>query len=507
MEPTARGCSAFSIRAQQGPTPLETVDPVRLGATGRGMMGRMSVDPASVRAALADAVPDVYWTDRPDRPTPRPTLTGSGHRADLVVVGGGFTGLWAAILAKEDDPSRDVVLLERGRFGVAASGRNGGFVSPSLTHGLAQGIACWPDEVPTLERLGAENFAALAAAVERYGIEADLHVPGEITMALDEHQLDAVTEGYELHRAHGVPVTYLDEAAARARVDSPRYLAGFVDPTVGLVDPGRLVWGLADAAERLGVRLHEDTAVTAFDEESSGLTVRTEWGSVRADRVVLGTGAFRGPLRRLAHYTLPVYDHVLMSEPLSAEQLSALGWEGREGLTDAGNQFHYYRRTLDDRVLFGGFDANYHFPGRIDPRLEQSESHDLLARHFFEIFPQLEGLRFTHRWAGVIDTTSRFTPVFGTAFGGRLAYAVGYTGLGVASTRFGARAALDLVDHRDTEVTRLGMVRRKPLPFPPEPLRYLGVRATRASLAAEDRTGKRNLWLRGLDAVGIGFDS
>ena len=209
------------------------------------------------------------------------------------------------------------------------------------------------------------------------------------------------------------------------------------------------------------MRLHEDTSVTGFDREEGAVVVRTEWGSVRADRVVLGTGAFRGPLKRLALYTLPVYDHVLMTEPLSRAQLDAVGWQGREGLTDAGNQFHYYRRTLDDRVLFGGYDANYHFPGRIDPKLEQSASHDLLARHFLEIFPQLEGLRFTHRWAGVIDTTTRFTPVFGTALGGRLAYAVGYTGLGVASTRFGARVALDLVDGRDTEVTRLEMVRQQ----------------------------------------------
>lgn len=464
--------------------------------------------PSAVRAALADAVPDVYWTDRADvRPTPRPALTGSGRRADLVVVGGGFTGLWAAVQAKEDDPSREVVVLEKGRLGVAASGRNGGFVSPSLTHGLAQAVGCWPDEVATLERLGAENFAGLAEAVQRYGIDCDLHVPGELTLALDEHQLGTVRSAYELHREHGVDVRLLDAAQARARVDSPRYLGGMFDPTVGLVDPARLVWGLAAAAESLGVRVHEDTAVTGFDEDGSGVLVRTEWGSVHGRRVVVGTGAFRGVLRRLSWYTLPVYDHVLMTEPLSAAHLDAVGWRGREGLTDAGNRFHYYRRTLDDRVLFGGFDANYHFPGRIDPRLEQSASHDLLARHFLEIFPQLEGIRFTHRWAGVIDTTTRFTPVFGTALSGRLAYAVGYTGLGVASTRFGARVALDLVDGRDTEVTRLGMVRRKPLPFPPEPLRAVGVRATRASLAAEDRTGRRNLWLRALDAAGVGFDS
>ncbi len=470
-------------------------------------MPAMTADSTAVGASLADAAPEVFWTDRPDRPPARPAMTGARHRADLVVVGGGFTGLWAAIQAKEDDPSRDVVLLERGRLGIAASGRNGGFVSPSLTHGLAQGLACWPEEMRTLERLGAENFHALRDSLTRHGVDADLHVPGEITMALTPHQVGSVRDSYELHRAHGIPVTHLDADAARARVASPRYLSGFLDPTVGLVDPGRLVWGLADAAERLGVRVHEDTTVTGFDREEAAVVVRTEWGSVRADRVVLGTGAFRGLLRRLALWTLPVYDHVLMSEPLSAGQLAAVGWEGREGLTDAGNQFHYYRRTLDDRVLFGGYDANYHFPGRIDPRLEQSPSHELLARHFFEIFPQLEGLRFTHRWAGVIDTTSRFTPVFGTALGGHLSYAVGYTGLGVASTRFGARVALDLVDGRDTEVTRLQMVRRKPVPFPPEPIRYAAVRATRASLAAEDRTGRRNLWLKGLDAVGIGFDS
>ena len=278
----------------------------------------MTVDPAVVRASLADATPDVFWTDRPERPAPRAALTGAGHPTDLVVVGGGFTGLWAAIQAKEDDPSRDVVVLERGRLGVAASGRNGGFVSSSLTHGLAQGLACWPDEIDTLERLADENRAGLEASLAAYDIDADYHVPGEITMALTEHQVASVREGYELHRDHGVAATLLDAMGARARVDSPRYLSGWVDPTVGLVDPGRLVWGLAAAAERLGVRLHEDTTVTAFDREDNGVVVRTEWGSVRADRVVLGTGAFRGPLKRLALYTLPVYDHVLMSEPLSA---------------------------------------------------------------------------------------------------------------------------------------------------------------------------------------------
>ena len=459
--------------------------------------------------SLADARPDVFWTDRPElRPTPRPALTGHGGRADLVIVGGGYTGLWAAIQAKEDDPSRDVVLLEAGRLGIGASGRNGGFVSPSLTHGLAQGVAQWPDEIATLERLASENFAGWQATLVEHGVEADFHLPGELTLALTEHQVSAVREAHDLHLKHGKPVGLLDAADSRSRVSSPLYRAGFFDPEVGLVDPARLVWGLAEAAEALGVRLHEDTRVTGFDADGSGVRVATEWGSLQAGRVVVGTGAAPGVLRRFRAWVLPVYDHVLMTEPLSPAQLASIGWEGREGLTDAGNQFHYYRRTLDDRVLFGGYDANYHFPGRIDPALEQEDvSHRLLARHFFAIFPQLEGVRFTHRWAGVIDTTSRFTPVFGTALGGRLAYAMGYTGLGVGSTRFGARAALDLVDGLDTEATRLRMVRDKPIPFPPEPIRYAAVRATRAALAAEDRTGRRGLWLKALDRLGLGFDS
>jgi len=459
--------------------------------------------------SLADARPDVFWTDRPElRPTPRPSLTGHAAHADLVIVGGGFTGLWAAIQAKEDDPSRDVVLLEGGRLGVGASGRNGGFVSPSLTHGLAQGMAQWPDEIAVLERLAAENFAGWQATLAHHGVEADFHLPGELTLALTEHQLGTLREAHELHQRHGVPVELLDATQARALVNSPAYRGGIFDAAVGLVDPARLVWGLAALAESLGVRVHEDTRATGFSVEGAGVRVATEWGSIRAGRVVVGTGAAPGVLRRFRAWVLPVYDHVLMTEPLSAAQLESIGWQGREGLADAGNQFHYYRRTLDDRILFGGYDANYHFPGRIDPALEQSDaSHGLLAEHFFQIFPQLEGLRFTHRWGGVIDTTSRFTPVFGTALGGRLSYAIGYTGLGVGSTRFGARVALDLVAGRDTEATRLRMVREKPVPFPPEPIRYAAVRATRAALASEDRTGRRGLWLKALDRMGVGFDS
>ena len=176
---------------------------------------------------------------------------------------------------------------------------------------------------------------------------------------------------------------------------------------------------------------------------------------------------------------------------------------------DSANQFHYYRLTEDNRILWGGYDAVYHFGRRVQPRHDQRpETFDLLAEHFFETFPQLEGLRFTHHWGGAIDTCTRFSAFFGTAVGGRVAYALGYTGLGVGATRFGARVMLDLLDGRHSEATELEMVRRRPLPFPPEPLAYAGIQLTRWSLArADDSGGRRNLWLRTLDRLGLGFDS
>ena len=152
------------------------------------------------------------------------------------------------------------------------------------------------------------------------------------------------------------------------------------------------------------------------------------------------------------------------------------------------NQFHYYRLTDDDRILWGGYDAIYHWNNTVDPQHERRDAtYSLLAKQFFETFPQLEGLRFSHAWAGAIDTCSRFSVFFGREFDGKLAYAAGYTGLGVGATRWGARVCLDLVDELQTARTQLSLVRKKPLPFPPEPFRSVGVWLTRRALARADR--------------------
>lgn len=454
-----------------------------------------------IRQSWADAAPVPFWLDQPSRPAPRPPLT-SSISTELAVVGGGFSGLWTALLAKERDPGREVVLIEGDRIASAATGRNGGFCAASLTHGEDNGRNRFPGEAGRLGRLGLQNLDEIEATVSRYGIACGFERTGTLSVA---------TQPYQVKRLEASGDEVLDRGQVRAEVNSPTYLAGVWDRgSCALVDPARLAWGLAGAAESLGVRIAEHTSVAGIRRSGRRLTLQTRAGAaITADHVALGTNAFPSLVRRMRWHTVPVYDYVLVSEPLTPPQLESIGWRNRQGVDDLANQFHYYRLTSDNRILWGGYDAIYHFGREIKPSYDQRPAtFHRLATHFFSTFPQLEGIRFTHRWGGAIDTCTRFCAFFGTAFAGRAAYAAGYTGLGVGATRFGASVMLDLLAGEHTERTELAMVRSKPLPFPPEPLAFLGIQLTRWSLDRADRHGgSRNAWLRTLDRLGVGFDS
>jgi glycine/D-amino acid oxidase-like deaminating enzyme len=479
----------------------------------------MTPPTASERAAYADAEPRPFWLAELPAREPCAPLRGETE-ADLCIVGGGFTGLWAALHAKADDPDREVVLLEAETIGIGASGRNGGFAIGSLTHGLENGLARFGGEIELLERLGRENLTGMLADLERHGIDCDLELTGELTPSVAAYQDAWPAETEELYSRFGYDVeVFPDAASMRSEVDSPIYRGGaWIKDAGGVLDPAKLAIGLFEAARRAGVRIYEGTPALSIGEAggqaapgsgSGAVAVRTPAGAVIARRVVLGTSAYPSPLRAIRRYVAPVYDYALMTEPLTAEQRRAIGWDRRQGIGDGGNRFHYYRLSADDRILWGGFDAVYRHGGPVRPDLDDHDpTFGRLVQNFRVTFPQLEGVRFTHRWGGAIDTCSRFSVFFGTALGGRVAYAAGYTGLGVVSTRFGARVALDLVDGRDTEATRSRYVRRKPVPFPPEPLRSAVIQLTRNRLAAADRRdGKRGLWLGLLDRLGLGFDS
>jgi glycine/D-amino acid oxidase-like deaminating enzyme len=466
---------------------------------------RQRPDAGVISESLAGSRLSPFWLDDlPERPT-LPPIAGTVH-CDLAVVGGGYTGLWTALLAKERDPSLRVVLLEGKSIGWAASGRNGGFVEATLTHGEKNGETRFADELETLDRLGMQNLDEIQATVEGRGWAVDFERVGSIAVATETYQVP------ELEAAHdGETEHFYDAEAMRALVNSPTFEGGLWSTRdTALVHPGKLAAALLEACLEAGVEVHEASPVLDLRAESEAVELRLKSGAtVRADRVALATNAFPSLLKRYRLHTVPVYDYVLMTEPLTDAQLTSIGWQGRQGIADSANQFHYYRLSADNRILWGGYDAIYHFGGRIRPEYDdRRESFEKLASHFFTTFPQLEGVRFSHRWAGVIDTCSRFCAFHATAHQGRVAYSAGFTGLGVAATRFAANVMLDQLAGETTERTSLDMVSSMPLPFPPEPATYPAVQSVRWALdRADHNQGTRNLFLRTLDKVGLGFDS
>lgn len=454
--------------------------------------------------------PISYWL-RGDSPPADPPLRGD-HAADVVIVGAGFTGLWTALTLTDTDPSLRVLVLEAERVAFGATGRNGGFCEASLTHGLANGIRHFPDELDRLEAEGLENLRGLIAFTREHAIDCDLEETGTLTVADRAHQVDEFRAWVDEAAAYGEHLEFLDRAAVKAEVNSPLWQAGLFRPPGRdvLLDPVKLCRGLARVALERGVGVHEDTRVERLQRVGGGVAVGIAGGAtVRAGQVVIATSAYSGWFARLRPTFVPVYDYVIVSEPLTPDERSAIGWPRRQGLSDANNQFHYFRLTADDRILWGGFDAIHHFGSRVGPELDRRPAtFQRLEAQFFRAFPQLEGLRFPYRWGGAIDTTTRFTVTFGQTLGGRVTYALGYTGLGVAASRWAGGVVRDFILRPDEDRLRLRIVASPPMPFPPEPFRSIAINVVRAELDRADRNaGRRSLLLRTLDNLGIGFDS
>ena len=326
----------------------------------------------------------------------RVACSAHNHVADLAIVGGGYTGLWTAVLAKQRNPDARVMLVEAKSIGWAASGRNGGFCEASLTHGRENGLARWPEELDTLDRLGLENLDAIEAAGAELGMSFEFERNGALDVAVEPHQLEWLEESLADAAARGDDsLRWLDEAAVQAEVASPTYLGAVWNTrTSALLHPAKLAFELARVAEELGVEIFERSPVRRLETPGStgAASLVTDVGRIDAARVVLATNVFPSLLKRNRLMTVPVYDYVLMTEPLTAEQLASIGWSRRQGIGDMANQFHYYRMTLDNRILFGGYDAVYHYGRRVRDRYEQRPAaFELLANHFFTTFPQLAG--------------------------------------------------------------------------------------------------------------------
>jgi glycine/D-amino acid oxidase-like deaminating enzyme len=444
------------------------------------------------------------------RRAPDPPLEGR-HATDIAIVGGGFTGLWTANFIKAIDPARHVTVIEKEVAAYGASGRNAGVVVEWLHHSHGMAVRHFGREAArALAALGMENLEGFFRFVGDHGIDCDLERNGQLHVALTADQVEDLRASQARSAAMGIAhLRWLDRDAVRSEVRSDRYQAALDNPHWGMVDPVKLVEGLKREVARRGVVFFEKTRVEGFDDAGAGVRVRAAGGEVTARRVVLATNAYTHTLLpRLASRFIPLYDYILVSEPLTPAQRAAIGWARRQTVSDARTFFKYYRLTADDRLLFGTSEAAYYRGNRVDADCDHSERHyrDLrasVARHF----PALADLAFPYAWGGPICSTLRFIPFFGKARGGRVVYGLGYTGQGVAASHFAGRVLAHMATDRPDRLLDVPLVKKRPFPCPGEPIRSLAIAAVTRSLRRVDAGGRPGPFLRILDAMGIGLSS
>jgi glycine/D-amino acid oxidase-like deaminating enzyme len=458
----------------------------------------------SVEEALSRTKLSPFWLDNPAQPPAQPKLT-QDTQADLLIVGGGFTGLWAAVQAKEQMPHLDVVVIEAGRVAHGASGRAGGIISTSVMHGLPNAVRVFPNDIAELEEFGHRNLDGFEETLERYDIDADVEWNGEMTVAVDPAHVEHLRADYDLHTQYGHDVVLLGEQATREQLDSPLFAGALWSRNrSGIVHPAKLAWGLKRAALKLGVRLYEHTPLMTVNDEGETVFVKTPEGSVRAPRVLFGSGTAKVGIPDINRRVLQVRDHVLATEPLTEEQLARIGWKNRQGIYDTRTQLNYFRLTKNNNIIFGGL-VSYHFDGDPNPQQDQQrETYYRLAQAFYKTFPQLSDVRFSHAWGGPIDYCSRGSVFAKRYFGEKAVFVAGYTGFGVAASRFGAFMGLNILFDRKSPERELDIAKLSPTYIPPEPVRWLAAKVTfHAFDGADAEGGWKRAWIKGIKAMGF----
>lgn len=450
-----------------------------------------------------------YWLAQLPRREPRPLDAPAEH--DVVVLGAGLTGLWTALFLKELEPARDVAVVEQGMAAWGASGRNAGMLAETIdhTHGLAiQHFGA--EEAARLAVLGEENVRELTGFLRDRAIDCDYLPSGRFMASFTPAHLEEAKRNVEIAEGLGIHThRLLSKAEMQAEVHSPRYIGGLEVRGGGILDPARFTDGLRREAEKAGVRVYERTRVGRLVEDGAGVRLQANGTTLRARRAVLATSAYTHQLLpQVRHRFIPLYDYIMVSEPLTPAQWEAIGWKGRQGITDGRTFFNYYRPTADGRVLWGTSEAAYYRGNRVDEGCDHSQRHyDSLRESWRQTFPQLAGLEWPFAWGGPICSTTRMTPYFGQALGGKAWYGLGFTGHGLGSTRVAGRILAHLALERRHELLELALVRKKPFPYPPEPLRGWAVDAVTRDLRKVDEGQAPSAMLRLLEKLGIGFSS
>jgi glycine/D-amino acid oxidase-like deaminating enzyme len=428
-----------------------------------------------------------FWYASTATPGQRPPLQGD-RRADVCIVGGGFTGLWTAYYLKRARPDLDVVVLEREFAGFGASGRNGGWLSDRFATSFEH-LADAHGREPALALRSAlrSTIDEVIAVCEREAIDADIVKHGRLAVArgaAQEERLDAYVAGERALGDGPEDLEVLDPEALAARIHVEGAGRGAWTPHCARVQPAKLVQGLAAAVERLGVRIHEGTTVTEVVPHEA----RTNRGTVSADVVLTCLEGFTASLRGERRRVLPLNSAIVVTAPLPEAVWARIGWAGEELLGDLAHAYCYAQRTADGRIALGGRGIPYRFGSRTDRdgRTQEATARQLAAL-LHELFPAAAAVPIEHAWCGVLGvprdwaSSVRLDPVTGLGTAG------GYVGDGVTTTNLAGRTLRDLVLGESTELTALPWVGHEARAWEPEPLRFIGVQLVYALYRAADR--------------------
>jgi len=457
------------------------------------------------RKALENTRFQTYWLDSIADQEAEQALS-ENMQCDLLIVGGGFCGLWGAIQAKEQNVDRDVVLIESKSIANGASGRAAAIMSTSVMHGIDNTERIFPEEVEELERLGRENMDGFREAIECYQIDCDVEWNGELTVSVGDQGVSHIDEDYQLYQKYGHTAVKLNLKQVQSEIRSPIFHAGvWSKKRSGTVHPGKLITELKRVALGLGVKIYENTPHLRNKKKGDGIEVETPNARIIAQKVLLATNAWAAGHKRIKTRVSAIRDRVLVTNPLSESQMESVGWHNRQGVYDTRTQLNYMRLTKDNRILFGGR-LGYFFGNNTDPDLDKTPIPYLrLVNAFYSTFPQLKNdISFSHAWSGPIGLTTRMAVHYQRYYSGNMIFAGGYSGFGVTASRFGARVGLAILDDLDIPETRMAFARTEPNYIPPEPFRWIGAKITMYALdTLDEKGGWRKPWVKMVEKMGF----
>jgi glycine/D-amino acid oxidase-like deaminating enzyme len=435
-----------------------------------------------------------FWHATIDDPLgPRAPL-GADAQVDVAIVGAGYTGLWTAYYLKTLDPSLRVAIVEAEIAGFGASGRNGGWCLGTLAgmSELVAGDGPRRDAGIRLQRAIFDTVTEVERVCGRETIDCDWARGGNVTFAMAPAQVDAVRSDVAFFRDLGFgedDVRWLEPGECSQRVAAKPNLGGYFLAHCAAMHPARLVRGLAEVVERMGVPIYERSPARALE---AGAVV-TDGGRLRANTIVRATEGYSAALPGSERLLLPLHSMMIATEPLPGHVIEEIGLENRETFADPRRMVTYGQRTADDRIAFGAR-GRYFFGSGVRDRFSEGDStFDAVKQTLDSMFPVLRDYRVTHRWGGALGVPRNWRPSVGLDRSRGLGWAGGYVGEGVAASNLAARTLADLILERETELTDLPLVGPPFPPWEPEPLRWLavaGVRALGGSLDAAEHRGR-----------------